>query len=544
MLHDVDTPEGRAAFARPFDVCVIGTGPAGTSLARRLAAQGLQVALMEAGGTEWSEESQAIAAGESIGLTYPDLEIARLRYLGGSSGHWNGLCRPLDATDFEARPGNPDAGWPISRADLDPYADDVRDILDLVPIDDEAGLGAETGKTEDGKGFRRLHYFRSAPTRFGEKYLDELTAAPAIALGLHANLVDLRLDDALTTVTGAVFKGYAPGDEGFTVTARAYALCCGGIENARLLLNFTAQVPAGIGNQNDLVGRYFNDHPGTPPPLGEVILANVPTAETQFFALTEASVAEIGTLPMMVRINYAPRKTLSLGKELARSLQCAVPLADRVTEAVLGDKLLCDTGGLEDWWQSRDQQAYPWGRVVTNSQAALNRDSRVMLADETDPFGMRRVKLDWQVSPIDDTTIRETTLAFAAWLADNGLGRMRIYDWVLTDTPIEVASATGESMSSWHHMCATRMSADPTMGVVDADCRVHGMTNLFIGGSSVFASTGFSNPTYTIVQLALRLGDHVGAMLATPAAAAETPAPEAAPAPEVAPEVAPAPTNP
>jgi choline dehydrogenase-like flavoprotein len=550
MLYDVDTPEGRAAFARPFDVCVIGTGPAGTTLARRLAAQGLQVALMEAGGLEWSEESQAVAEGESVGLTFPDLEIARLRYLGGSSGHWNGLCRPLDAADFESRPGNPDAGWPIARADLDPFTAEVHDILDLVPIDVEPGPGQDAD--EAAEGFRRLQYFRSAPTRFGEKYLDELTSAPGIALGLHANLVDLRLDEALTTVTGAVFRGYAPEDPGFTVSARAYALCCGGIENARLLLNFTSQVPAGIGNQNDVVGRYFNDHPGTPPPLGEVILATVPTAEAQFFTPTGASVAALETLPMMVRVNYALRKPLSFGKEAARSLQCAVPFADRLTETVLGDKLLCDTGGLGDWWQSRDQEANPWGRVVFNSQAALNRDSRVMLADETDAFGMRRVKLDWRTSPVDDHTIRETVLAFAAWLADNDLGRMRIYDWVLTDTPIEIASASGESMSSWHHMCSTRMSTDPEKGVVDGDCRVHGVSNLFIGGSSVFASTGFSNPTYTIVQLALRLGDHLGGLLATPAAAAETPAPAETPAetpaeaPAEAPAApaAPAPTNP
>src|SRR5688572_27861265 len=100
MLHDVETPEGRAAFDRRFDVCVIGAGPAGISLARRLAGHGLTVALMEAGGLEFSEESQAVFAGESVGLTFPDLEVARLRYLGGSSGHWNGLCRALDEKDF------------------------------------------------------------------------------------------------------------------------------------------------------------------------------------------------------------------------------------------------------------------------------------------------------------------------------------------------------------------------------------------------------------------------------------------------------------
>ena len=509
MLHDVDTPEGRAAFAHPFDVCVIGSGPAGITLARRLAAQGLEVALMEAGGLEWSEESQDLYAGESVGLTSPPLDGARLRYLGGSSGHWNGLCRPFDPADFAARPGNPEAGWPIGRADLDPYTADAHDILDLVPIPADG----PAGDLAAGTGFQRIHYFRSPPTRFGEKYLDELTTAPRIALGINANLVDLRLDDARATVTGAVFKGYAPGDPGLTVTARAYALCCGGIENPRLLLNLTSQVPAGIGNQNDLVGRYFSDHPAPPPPLGEVIFARVPKADTHFFALSDPSAAELGVLPMSVRINHVVRKPLAFEKELARSLQCTIPYADRVAEAVLGDKLRCDDGGLEAWWQARDPDAYPWGRVVFNAVGALDPESRVTLGDAVDPFGLRRARLDWRLGAIDDRTVRETTLAFAAFLADTGLARMKVADWVLDDPLGAVAATAGRSMSSWHHMCTTRMSDDPKKGVVDRDCRIHGMTNLFVGGSSVFSSTGPSNPTYTIVQLALRQGDHLGQLL-------------------------------
>ena len=524
-----DATTDRAAFERGFDVCVIGTGPAGTTLARKLAARGLDVALMEAGGLEWSEESQDVTRGTSVGILYPDLDVARLRYLGGNSNHWNGLCRAFDAQDFQARPVNPDAAWPIGRPELDPYTDETHAILDLTPIDD----GDPDPGAEPATGFRRIHYFRSAPTRFGEKYLDELTASERIALCLNANLVDLTLDDALGTVTGAHFRSYAKDDPGFTVRARAYALCCGGIENPRLLLNFTRQVPAGIGNANDLVGRYYSDHPGTPPQLGEVIFTAPPPAEVQFFEPTEALMAELGSMPINVRINAMHRKPLPFGKELARTLQCSVPYADRLTQAVLGDALTCGLGGgVEDWWHSRDPDRWPFGKVVFNAQAALNRDSRVMLSEEVDAFGMRRVKLDWQVLPVDNASIRKTIGAFAGWLAEEDIARMKIYDWVLTDTPIETASSGTESMSSWHHMCGTRMATDPKAGVVDAQCRVHGISNLYIGGSSVFASSGFVNPTYTIVQLALRLGDHLGDTLPAPAARAtpvSTPAPAAAP---------------
>ena len=176
---------------------------------------------------------------------------------------------------------------------------------------------------------------------------------------------------------------------------------------------------------------------------------------------------------------------------------------------------------LEDWLASRDPEANPWGRVVVNSEPGLNPESRVTLAEERDPLGLRRIRLDWQTLPIDDRTIHATTLAFAGHLADRDEGRVRLYDTALSETPIR-ATEPEQRLNGWHQMCTTRMSDDPATGVVDRDCRVHGIDNLYIGGSSVFSTPGFQNPTYTIVQLALRLGDHLAATM--PAGAPPPPA--------------------
>ena len=180
MIFDVETAE-RSAFDRDFDVCIIGAGPAGITLARRLAARGFDVALLEGGGLQWSEESQDVAVGESVGLAYPDLDVARVRCFGGSSGHWNGLCRAFEAADMRPRPQNPLSGWPIGRADLDPYQAEVAEILDLVP---DGGDVPPAVPVPPEDGFHQVWYLRSAPTRFGEKYLDEIRAAERIALGI------------------------------------------------------------------------------------------------------------------------------------------------------------------------------------------------------------------------------------------------------------------------------------------------------------------------------------------------------------------------
>ena len=306
MRFDAGGPDRAIFETRTFDVCVIGSGPAGMTLARTLAARGLDVALMEGGDLEWTPESQDVYVGENVGLEYFDLDAARLRQFGGTSGHWNGLCRELDPENFEARPYHALGAWPIGKADLDPYQPEADAILDV-------SAPAQPDIPIPGEDFRRVQYRFSPPTRFAEKYAGEIAAAPRIFLCLNASLVDLRLDDDLASVTAAVFKSYAPGDPGFTVRARGYALCCGGIDNARLLLNFTSQVPAGIGNGHGLVGRYFTEHPAFF--IGEVIYAAPPDAESLFFTPTEAFMAANETLSLVLRFNHQPppRTTLSPG---------------------------------------------------------------------------------------------------------------------------------------------------------------------------------------------------------------------------------------
>ncbi len=136
------------------------------------------------------------------------------------------------------------------------------------------------------------------------------------------------------------------------------------------------------------------------------------------------------------------------------------------------------------------------------------------ISQETDAFGLGRAVLDWNLTELDIHTMRVAAARFSAHLAETNRGRAKLRDWLLAE-PVDLPGTDADEVGGKHHMCATRMAADPRHGVVDADCRVHGLENLLVAGSSVFASPGHANPTYTIVQLALRLGDHLAKRLPT-----------------------------
>jgi len=497
MIADTDGPD-RSRLARPFDVCVIGAGPAGITLARRLAQRGAEVALMEAGGLEYSERSQALYAGRNVGLDYFDLDACRLRYFGGTSNHWGGWCRALDARDFAPVPHHPLSGWPIGQLDLDPYRAETDAILDIPG----AAAWPDRPLTQARYRFQNVRIRWSPPTIFGIKYGDALAASDRIHVALNANLVDLRLDAGHGRVTTARFRGYAPDDPGWELRARHFCLCAGGIENPRLLLNFRSQMPEGIGNRHDVVGRYFCEHPHHI--VGDLLLSH--PVPWHIYAPTQLLMHETGCLNFGVRMEPAdapPDVYASAIRDAGPRRFFRLDLSGRPPDPVALPQRL-----------ARTLRPEPMDGIVRlANEQALNPESRVRLGTERDALGLRRAELDWRLTELDFHTMRTAVVALGEHLAEQGLGRARMRDWLLADPP--AVPDTGDyDLAGRHHMATTRMAADPRYGVVDRDCRVHGLDNLYIGGSSDFATVGHANPTYTIVQLALRLGDHLGARLA------------------------------
>lgn len=480
-----------------YDACICGAGFAGIVLSLTLGKKGKRVLLLEGGGLEPTTASQELYEGYITGQGYYDLDTVRLRYLGGSSNHWGGFCRPLDDYDFERRDYIPGSGWPISKADLNPYLSRACDFLQI-----HSAFGDDPVLEGSHGNFKRVHFeFGYPPVRIGEKYRGELEQSKNITLILNANLIDIRLNDNLSSVESfeitnqkntkkAKFKG------------RYFALCLGGIENPRALLNASSQLPGGIGNQRDFVGRYFMDHPHFN--LGFYILnqdlKKDAYRDTQFIAPTKK---------LMDR-----DRITNCGIRVYTSAFLSETWSDRIKAEL---KVI----GCSDTFISNFIDFHLWCTEIHQVNAGMlfaaweqvpNPESRVKLVPEKDRLGQRKAALNWIVSATDRATARTAGFEFGKYLAASNQGRVKLFDWVLNDG-LPLPTIDEEESIGFHHMGTTRMGASQADGVVDGDCKVFGLENLFIGGSSVFRTSGHANPTLTIVQLAFRLADHLNGLI-------------------------------
>jgi len=487
MILDAETRADDWFRDRIFDACVLGTGPAGITLARKLARHGLSVGLFEAGGFDLSPDSQDLYKGITTGQPYYALDAARLRYFGGTSNHWGGWTRPLDRYDFEPNPANPLSGWPIAKDDLDRHAAEADEILNLPADTPPHELLASAGSALATRRFR----FSRPTTRFGEKYRDELAGSDRIRVHLNANLVDLHLDERRRSVVEAIFRSYGR-DDSFAVRARTFALCLGGLENPRLLLNIASEIAAGLGNENDLVGRYFLEHPHAP--VGRVVVRK-PLTDMLVYSPTPAFMRRAEVCNFGLRLGDMDQWNAGdFTGPFKPEPQCTIDFDALLTDEMKKAPAACPAHV---------------GDAFVACEQTLNGENRVKLTAEKDRFGLRTIELAWRLSDTDRHTLKTAAMEVSRRMAEEDVGRMSIVPWLLNDETPTLDQLWGGN----HHMGTTRMSADPKRGVVDANLKVHSLDNLYVGGSSVFATSGHANPTYTIVQLALRLGSHLAERL-------------------------------
>jgi choline dehydrogenase-like flavoprotein len=519
-LHDLDPRRDLET-----DLCVIGGGAAGITLARSLAGTPIDVLLLESGGLEQDPVGQALYRGESVGLLPSSaLEACRLRYFGGTTNHWGGWCAPLEGTDFERRTWVPASGWPIERRELERYYESAQQLCGLARFDYDtrSWFSASPGLPDFApeKVVTRMWQISDPPVRFGSRYRDELERAGNVTTVLGANVSRLETTGNGRLVSTARIQTLTGRSQ--VVRARRFVLACGAIENARLLLLSDGVERDGVGNRRGLVGRFFMQHPHVPT---ATIHATGPRELASAFRRRDRE--GVGLRPCLCPGVAAQRRERILGcsmsleheldresgyvavREIGRSLRDG-EVPDTFGADVLD--VLADLGGaaesLGDGIRGEFEPPVSGVSVYTRSEQAPDPDSRISLGERRDALGAREVEMDWRLSELDRRTIRVAHRLLAEELGRLGLGQVQLAEWLGREDG-EGPSWPDALHSGCHHMGTTRMADDPGRGVVDSDARVHGVANLYIAGSSVFPTSGWANPTLTLVALTLRLAEHL-----------------------------------
>ena len=463
-----------------FDACICGAGPAGISIARSLAAKNWRVLLLEGGGKYYSKESQEIYDAESIGLE-AWVNLTRQRQFGGTSNHWAGRCRPFEPSDFTREPPLDLPGWPITIDEIAGYQDAALEILDIETN------GAFTHCKNPG-----LSEFlvadcdeESPPTRFSQKYQEELAASERITVLLNANATDVRTTPSGDAIDRVTFKRY--DGTAHTAEAKVYVIAMGAVENARFLLNCTEDAAAGLGNEHGMVGAGFMEHFNVA--FGKFLLAN-DSADFRMSLFTSDAFLESD--PQVGRSNVM-LKVLQQIKSHGRTAAIKTYLK----------KLACEWGVADELRFITEFDCPGTGLIKSLTEQFPSRSSRVDLGDTLDRFGLRQARLNWVMSAEDRESIRRIGIQVGKDFVDGGLGAAQLDPAVLDPKlPLKFNHHA-------HHMGTTRMAKRPEDGVVDENCKVFGLENLYVAGSSIFATGAACNPTMPLIQFALRLSDHV-----------------------------------
>jgi choline dehydrogenase-like flavoprotein len=539
----LDAKELASNTSLTTQVCIVGGGVAGITLALELAKSKIKVMLLESGGLEFDSQTQSLYRGKNIGKKYYTLDTSRIRFFGGTSNHWGGNCRELEEIDFKKRDWIEHSGWPITKNELGTYYKRAKHYCQLNPHKGFQANDWESSElvTPTTSSDAKINITQFAPSTFGNEkfialsfgdaYLAQIKNSPYITLVLHANVTKIVKPDTKNTIDHVNIKRF--DGTSIKIKAQHFTLAAGGIENARLLLVSKHQDDNGLGNQHDLVGRYFMEHIGIN--LGVMVpskknMANydmlevpnrrvLPKAQKHertkaFITLSERTLTAAKMLNTSVTISreHLPASHKSRAYRSLRTLienakhgEFSNNIRQHLRNVLTG---LDDVAHGVKWKLFHLNDPVELYRIHLQAEQAPNPHSRVTLSNEKDKLGIPQVNLNWQLTEQDLDTVRKTALEMAIEMGKSGLGR------VIIDIPESNKELYKQIKGDWHHMGTTRMHESEKQGVVDPNCKVHGIDNLFIAGSSVFPTGGHSVPTFTITALSIRLADHIKEILA------------------------------
>ena len=532
------------------EVCLIGGGPAAISIALQLLGCGKKVIILAGG--KWRETLANRELNRGVASPFDShepLEENRRRQFGGASAAWGGRCIPMDPIDFKKRPWVDDSEWPISYEDILPYYEKANALCEAGKFNYQlhfAGAKKEIIAGIDDDYIDSSHLERwSPPINFARHYRQRLQEAGNIQVLLDTHLLRFNCETSAQQISSvtAVYNNTQ-----FEIVATQYVLAAGGIDNPRLLLASKNKFhPNGIGNQHDQVGRYYMAHiNGVFAHLAPNDRRSIPfeyekDKEGVYFRrrwwITEKAQQEKGLGNLVMFLNdthdmdghrdalfsmiYIAKTSLtilkkkSVGKMIKSYKELKPEVQDHLKTAV-SEGFSVMPRMMKTMVHRFHKRRLPtilpsvenqYLGLYFQSEHLPNYNSTVSLSEtEKDALGLPLPIVKVAFCDADYRTILEAHRMFMQRYRDSQAGGMLYDESVLMDY---IKKRTTKFNSAAHHLGTTRMASSPDKGVVDGNCKVFGMDNLYVAGSSVFTTGSHVNPTLTLVALAIRLGDHL-----------------------------------
>jgi len=532
------------------DVCLVGSGPAGITLALELEAHGFRTLLLESG----SQRTNSYAEGLSETILcdpthHAPMDDATSRRLGGTSDKWGGRCVPFDPIDFENRNALGLHGWPLSFREMAEYYSKACAYClcgnnnfvssESLPFAPESIVP----ELPDGDVLSTMLERWSLPADFWATYGPRLRNAKNILVVDHATCTEVNFEHSEDEVSSITLK--APNGHVYSVKANAYVLACGGLETTRLLLNSDRVHKGGVGNHSGKLGHYYMGHIS-----GKISRVKFTTESEKTvygfekdmegiyckrrFTISEDVQKKENLLNFAAWLDNPPLYNpahgngimslafVALSTPVLRDFLAPKAIVKNATggKILLGQtiphlkNILLDMPNVISFMSSFLYKRYIAKRKIPgfflpnknneyvlhyHAEHAPDYESKVSLSDECNALGVRKLLVDIKFNSITINNVIKCHQIIDSYLQRNSCGRLIYADG---DLESKISDQAGDG---FHQLGTTRMSEKPDDGVVDANCRIHGIKNLYVASSSVFPTSGQANPTLSIVALSIRL---------------------------------------
>ena len=498
------------------DLCIIGGGIATYTMLSSFAGSTLRILVVERGGMTPGPDQEKEKSCTISGHPFEGHMDGRYFGLGGTSEYWGGQALPLEDFDLAKKDWVDFSGWPITIEDIKPFYSDAEKLFQVDPVayDTDVFKMRSLNPLPCDQSSIKLHFSKWSPRpNFKPNLVEKYTSHASTHILINAVVSSFDYDKESKQVNRIQIQNQS-GKKG-TVKATHFVLAAGGIENARLLL-VSPTLP-----ENKWVGRMFQDHPTAQ--VATIHPSDMKSLQRYFgyffkgrtrclprLSLTTEAQKQRKLLAATAFIQFLPKEgsVFEALKQVYRSLVRWKMPKRKDTKKLLAS--LRKTGEvfpiLKAYWGSGYvyvPDSLP--RLTVMLEQVPSEKSFIGLSSSLDKYGMPVADIHWDISDATMHTLKEFCAILQTEMTKLSLGRMEWDSWLHEDHETIKQHLT----DAFHHMGTTRMSPSDATGVVDEDCRMHGVRNLYVAGSSVFPTSGHSNPTLTFMALTLRLGRHL-----------------------------------